>query len=88
MRIDGLEGYMPETIRKGIDVITPKRTDRRDPPNLYVPQCEVNVSTIKTKFSVQIFRYFDEDNDETFIKGGTVVRLLHSERGGYVHSDD
>lgn len=50
LRIDGLEGYMPETIRKGIDVITPKSTDRRDPPNIYVPQCEVNASTLKTKF--------------------------------------
>jgi hypothetical protein len=26
--------------------------------------------------------------DEQFIKGGAVVRLLHSERGGFVHSDD
>jgi len=35
-----------------------------------------------------IFRYFDEDPDEQFIKGGMVVRLLHSEKGGYLHSDD
>lgn len=35
-----------------------------------------------------IYRYFDEDPDNQFIKGGSVVRLLHSERGGYIHSDD
>jgi hypothetical protein len=46
------------------------------------------VSTIKTKFTIQIYRYYDEDLDEQFIKGGEVVRLLHSERGGFVHSDE
>lgn len=29
-----------------------------------------------------------EDNNDQFIKGGSVVRLLHSERGGYLHCDD
>ena len=58
------------------------------PPSLYVPFCEVNVSNAKSKFQVIIFRYFDEDIDNQFIKGGSVVRLLHSERGGFIHSDD
>ena len=36
----------------------------------------------------KIYRFFNEDFDDQFIKGGSVVRLLHSERGGYLHSDD
>jgi hypothetical protein len=48
----------------------------------------VNVSNLKSKFQIQIYRYFNEDIDDQFIKGGSVVRLLHSERGGYLHSDD
>jgi hypothetical protein len=48
----------------------------------------VNVSNIKSKFQIQIYRYFDEDKDDQYIKGGSVVRLLHSERGGFLHSDN
>lgn len=52
---------------------------------------EVNTSNNKTKFQVMVCRYFDEDKedmDERFVKGGMVLRLLHSEKGGYLHSDD
>ena len=42
----------------------------------------------KTKFQVQVFRYQDEDIEDLCIKGGMVVRLLHSEKGGFLHSDD
>ena len=88
LKVEGLEGSMPEALRLGQELITPKKIDRRDPPSAYVPQCELNVSTVKAKFCIQIYRYFDEDNDEQFIKGGCIVRLLHSERGGFLHSDD
>ena len=88
LKIEGLDGSVPENIRPGLELITPKKIDRRDPPSQYVPQCELNVSTIKSKFQIVIYRYFDEDNDDQFIKGGSVVRLLHSERGGFLHSDD
>jgi hypothetical protein len=43
---------------------------------------------VKTKFTINIYRYYDEDNDDQFIKGGSIVRLLHSEKGGFLHSDD
>jgi hypothetical protein len=33
-------------------------------------------------------KYFDEDPDDQFVMCGTLVRLLHSERGGFLHSDD
>ena len=87
LKIEGLEG-LPESIKPGVDIITPKKADRRDPPNHYVPQCEVNLSGSKSKFQIVIYRYYDEDLDQQFIKGGSVVRLLHSERGGFMHSDD
>jgi hypothetical protein len=35
-----------------------------------------------------VFRYFNEDFESQFIKGGTVVRLVHSEKDGFLHSDD
>jgi len=37
---------------------------------------------------IQIYRYFNEDPLSQYIKGGMVFRLLHSERGGFLHSDD
>ena len=43
---------------------------------------------MKTKFTINIYRYYDEDNDGQFIKGGSIVRFLHSEKGGFLHSDD
>jgi hypothetical protein len=46
------------------------------------------MSNLKTKFQIQIYRYFNEDLDNHYIKGGSVVRLLHSEKGGFLHSDD
>ena len=48
----------------------------------------MNVSNLRTKFQIQVYRYFNEDPDEQFIKGGSIVRLLHSEKGGFLHSDD
>jgi hypothetical protein len=53
-----------------------------------MPHYEVNASNNKSKFTILVFRYFDEDLDEQFISGGNVVRLLHSELGGFMHSDD
>ena len=88
LKIEGMDGHVPENLREGVNLITPKKIDRRDPPTYFVPLYELNVSTIRTKFTVRIHRYFDEDPDLQFIKGGEVVRLLHSERGGFVHSDD
>ena len=31
--IEGLEGLVSEPIRPGLELITPKKTDRRDPPS-------------------------------------------------------
>lgn len=64
LKIDGLEGPLPENLMPGKELITPKVIDRREPPNQYVPYFEVNVSNIKSKFNIQIFRYFNEDPDE------------------------
>jgi hypothetical protein len=88
LKIDGLDGRVPETLATGMKKICPKDNDRRVPPNMYVPQCEVNLSSGKSKFMIQIYRYYNEDPDGYFVKGGDVVRLVHSEKGGFVHSDD
>jgi hypothetical protein len=34
-----------------------------------------------------VFRQFDEDPDDKFLKGGSIVRLLHTENRAYLHSD-
>jgi hypothetical protein len=44
-----------------MEEISPVKLDRRSPANQYAPICEVNVSNLKTKFQVQIYRYYDED---------------------------
>jgi hypothetical protein len=88
LKIDNLEGPYPESIKEGVDLITPKVIDRREPQSQYCPYFEVNVSNNKTKFQIQIYRYYDEDLDNQFIKGGMIIKLLHSEKGGFLHSDD
>jgi hypothetical protein len=62
--------------------------DRRESPCSFAPLCEVNVSMIKSKFSIMIYRYFDEDLNDIFIKGGSVISLLHSEKGGFICSNN
>ena len=52
LKVEGLEGSLPEALRLGQELITPKKIDRRDPPSAYVPQCELNVSTVKAKFQI------------------------------------
>ena len=88
LQVEGLDGQVPKAIKEGIDEITPIKLDRRAPANQYTPICEVNASNLRTKFQIQIYRYYNEDLQDQFIKGGSVVRLLHSEKGGYLHSDD
>ena len=51
LKIEGLDGgQIPEDLRLGVDVITPKFIDRRTPPSLYVPYYEINCSNNKSKF--------------------------------------
>ena len=61
IKVEGLEGQVPEDIKLGQSLVTPKKIDRREPPTSFAPLCEVNVSTVKSKFSIIIYRYFDED---------------------------
>lgn len=45
LKVEGLDGgQIPESLRVGVDIITPKFIDRRVPPSLYSPYCEVNLS--------------------------------------------
>ena len=51
LKVEGLDGgQIPESLRVGVDIITPKFIDRRVPPSLYSPYCEVNLSQGKSKF--------------------------------------
>lgn len=88
LKIENLDGPVPDILKEGLDLITPKVIDRREPHSHYSPYFEVNLSNNKTKFQIQIYRYWDEDVDNQFIKGGMLIKLLHSEKGGLLHSDD
>lgn len=88
LKIECLDSPVPESLIEGVELITPKKIDRREAPNQYSPHFEVNTSNNKCKFTILIYRYWNEDLDEQYIKGGMVVRLLHSELGGFLHSDD
>jgi hypothetical protein len=37
LKIECLDGKVPENLKEGISTITPKKIDRRDPPNVYIP---------------------------------------------------
>jgi hypothetical protein len=45
-----IEEKAPEYLASGQAHITPKNMDRREPPNMFVPHYEVNLSNVKTKF--------------------------------------
>jgi hypothetical protein len=32
LKVEGLDGVIPENLREGVQLITPKKMDRRDPP--------------------------------------------------------
>ena len=55
---------LAEKIKSGMEEIVPKKQDRRIPASQYTALCEVNVSNFKTKFQIQIYRYFNEDFDD------------------------
>ena len=37
LKIEGLDGPVPENLKDGIEKITPKNIDRREPPNHFIP---------------------------------------------------
>ena len=79
--IEEQERLKPESWR-------PPDPDRREQPNTFVRRQEVNVSTTMSRFQVLPFTQVTDDKFSKFIKGGSVVRLQHTELGGYLTSDD
>lgn len=53
----------------------------------FTPTLEVNVSTTLSRFKAIPYCQFEEV-DHRFLRGGTVVKLQHSELEGYLASDD
>ena len=64
LRVEGLEGWINQDLHHGMNHITPNQMDRREPPMAFMPLCEVNASTMKTKFQIQVYRYYNEDFDD------------------------
>lgn len=57
-------------------------------PDEFAARYEVNTSSNKSNFTIRSYRPFYEEKEENIIKGGQVVRFLHSESNGYICSDD
>lgn len=49
---------------------------------------EVNTSSNASNFTIRPFRSYADELATEIIKGGQVVRLQHSESGGFISSDD
>jgi len=74
-----------EIVHQG--TITDKEPNCRDPPEYFTPRAEVNISNASSRFQVLPYtQCYEQDPD--YIRGGTVIRLRHSEMGGYLASDN
>jgi hypothetical protein len=62
--------------------------DSRKLPDEFAALYEVNTASNRSNFTIRAYRSYDDDLAENTIKGGQVVRFLHSESGGYISSDD
>ena len=62
--------------------------DRRMLPDEFAACYEVNTASNKSNFTIRPYRSYAEELEENIIKGGQVVRFLHSESNGYICSDD
>lgn len=62
--------------------------DRRMLPDEFAALYEVNTASNKSNFTIRPFRSYEDELAVNTIKGGQVVRFLHSESGGYISSDD
>lgn len=67
--------------------ITDKEPGCRDPPEYFTPRAEVNISNASSRFQVLPYtQCYEQDAD--YIRGGSVIRLRHSEMGGFMASDN
>lgn len=66
----------------------PLDADRRDDPAEFAKRFEVNCSTSSSRFQLIPMTQINEDPTNKFIKGNQVIRLQHTELGGYLTSDD
>lgn len=57
-------------------------------PNEFAVLYEVNTSSIWSNFTIRPYRSFMDETAQNVIKGGSVVRFLHSESSGYISGDD
>eukprot|EP00347_Sterkiella_histriomuscorum_P021853 403332539 len=78
---------LPKVGEEGQTQITPHDNDSRAPANQYCPTYELNISTQLSRFQIQPFANFDQQDKQT-IRGGCVIKLQHSELQGYLASDD
>jgi hypothetical protein len=62
--------------------------DRRMLPDEFAALYEVNTSSNRSNFTIRPYRSYRDEQMSTIIKGGQVVRLQHSETGGFICSDD
>jgi len=79
---------MADKIKPKFEDWRPLDADRRDDPSEYVKRFEVNCSTSSSRFQPLPQTQVNEDPTNKLIKGHQVVRLQHTELGGYLTSDD
>lgn len=66
----------------------PLDADRREDPAEYVQRYEVNCSTSSSVFQALPQTQVNEDPTNKIVKGHQIVRLQHTELGGFLTSDD
>ena len=62
--------------------------DRREDPANFSTRFKVDCSTAASRFQFLCHTEVEEESMSKFIKGNKVVRLQHTEIGGYLTSDD
>ena len=66
----------------------PPEPDRRIPASEFARRLEINASTSFTSFRVLLHCTSSENSVANLLKGGSVVRLQHTELGGFITAGD
>jgi hypothetical protein len=68
--------------------VVAEKIDRRMLSEEFAALHEVNTSTNRNKFTIRLFRGWQDEDNKNIVTGSSIVRLQHSESGGFLCSDD
>lgn len=64
-----------KVLSKDYKSVVSEKNDRRMLPDEFAVFCEVNLSTSRNKFTIRLFRSWQDEENKSIITGSQIVRL-------------